>query len=71
VSRRQLKEALIRLNMLDQIENLIKTQDAIIQNWWNEAAYFERYHPIIEEMIPIFNLTPFEVDNIFALADTL
>jgi hypothetical protein len=50
VSRRQLREALIRLNMLSQIESIIRQQDAIIQNWWDEGSYFERYHPMIEAM---------------------
>jgi hypothetical protein len=71
VSRRQLREALIRLNMLTTIESAIRNQNALIQNWWDTAAYFERFHPMIEAMVPVLGLTDSQVDDVFAMADTL
>lgn len=76
VSRRQLKEWLIRAELIDTVEAIIggiqdATEKRIAQNWWTESIEFRRDHPLVAAIAQQIGKSSAEVDAIFQEAAAL
>jgi len=68
---RQFVEALIDLNLIDEVEAAVALGDRKLRNWWEKAQSFERNHPLIVGMGQALDKTPAELDAVFQLGATL
>lgn len=77
VTRRQAKEALIRVGMLSQVETVLETiednvERIIAKNYYEESNEFERDNPILNSLATEhLGMTEGELDDLFRLAETL
>lgn len=75
VTRRQLKEQLIRMDRLHEVEATVSaipgTEGRIARNWWAEAVEFRRDHPLVGSLGGALGLSPAEIDAAFIAAAQL
>lgn len=75
VTRRQLKEQLIRMDRLHEVEATVSaitgTDGRIARNWWAEAVEFRRDHPLVGSLGGALNLSEAEIDAAFIAAAAL
>lgn len=75
VTRRQLKEQLIRMDRIHEVEAAVSaipgTPGRIARNWWAEATQFERAHPLVSQLGASLGLTEAEIDAAFVAAAQL
>jgi hypothetical protein len=71
VTRRQFKQALTRIGLRGAVESAIAAADQDTKDWYNDSLNFERANPLLNAMAAGLGKTPADIDNLFALADTL
>jgi hypothetical protein len=71
VTRRQFKQALTRAGLRATVEAIIAAADQDTKDWYNDSLNFERANPLLNAMAVGMGKTPVDIDNLFALADTL
>lgn len=75
VTRRQLKEQLIRMDRLHEVEATVSaipgTEGRIARNWWAEAVEFRRDHPLVAAIGGTLGLTAAQIDALFVAAAQL
>lgn len=75
VTRRQLKEQLIRMERLHEVEATVSaipgTEGRIARNWWAEAVEFRRDHPLVSAIGGTLGLTAAQIDALFVAAAKL
>jgi hypothetical protein len=71
VTRRQFKQALTRIGLRAAVEAAIAAADQDTKDWYNDSLNFERANPLLNAMAVGMGKTPVDIDNLFALADTL
>lgn len=72
VSRRQAKQALLRADLLDDVDAAIATSaNRAWQIDWADAQEFRRDWPALVAMQPALGLSDAQVDDLFRLAATL
>lgn len=71
VSRAQFILALLRLDLLDDVEAAIATADRATQINYKERLEFDRGYPLIATMAAVLGKTDAEIDALFVLAATL
>jgi hypothetical protein len=73
VTPRQLREALWRIGLLDDVEALIALMDRGTQIRWEYAVVFERNHPQWDQMGSMMDppKTPEDIDAVFMLAGSI
>ena len=70
VSPLQAKVALLNEGLLDDVEGVINDANTspVVKLAWNNATEFRRTSPLIDELSITLNLTPEQVDGLFANA---
>lgn len=63
--------ALTRMNLREQIENIVKNSSQDIKDGWDYATSFDRLNPFILQLGKILNLSYHEVDEVFFLASEI
>lgn len=75
VTRRQLKEQLIRMDRIHEVEATVSAipgvDGRIARNWWAEAVEFRRDHPLVDQLGAALGLSPAEIDAAFVAAAQL
>jgi hypothetical protein len=72
VTRRQFKLALLEIDLLDEVEEIVSTSsDRYLQINWSEAQNFERSNQFVLQMAAALGKTDTETDALFILAGTL
>lgn len=76
VTRRQAREALLDIGLLDDVEMMINempdaTERKRAEIYWLDSAVFERGHPLIVQIGSALGLTEAEIDNLFITAAAL
>ena len=75
VTRRQLKEQLIRMDRIHEVEATVSAipgvDGHIARNWWAEAVEFRRDHPLVEQLGAALGLNSTEIDAAFVAAAQL
>lgn len=75
VTRRQLKEQLIRMDRIHEVEATVSAipgvEGRIARNWWAEAVEFRRDHPLVGQLGAALGLSPAEIDAAFLAAAQL
>ena len=77
VSRLQAKAALLQMELLDQVETLMASLDAMSQLAWREATTFHRLSPLLNALSVYVTwpdgsaLTDADLDQLFLLAETI
>lgn len=76
ISRRQLKEWLIRNDLYDTVVYIIAQiedplEERIALNWWTEAAEIERWHPMVLQITTTLGMNEEQVDDAFRAAGQL
>lgn len=72
ITRRQLKIALLRLGLLDNVESWIAANsDRELKIGFLDADVFERDSPLIEALRDQFNRTDAQIDSLWDTAETL
>lgn len=72
VTPRQMREALLSMALLDQVEALVAASDRATQIRWEYAVEFERTHPSWDAMGAMMDppRTSAEIDDLFRLASS-
>lgn len=76
VTRRQAREALLNIGLLDDVEMAIAniedaTERKRAEIYWLDSATFERAHPMLAQIAGSIGLTDAEIDDLFIEAATL
>jgi hypothetical protein len=76
VTRRQAREALLDIGLLDDVEMVIgsiedATERKRAEIYWLDSATFERAHPMLVQIASAVGLTDAEIDDLFVAAATL
>lgn len=75
VTRRQLKEQLIRMDRIHEVEATVSaipgTEGRVARNWWAEAVEFRRDHPLVASLGAALGLSSTEIDAAFVAAAQL
>lgn len=76
VTRRQAREALLNIGLLDDVEMVIgsiedATERKRAEIYWLDSATFERAHPMLAQIAGAVGLTDAEIDDLFITAATL
>lgn len=76
VTRRQAREALLDIGLLDDVEMMINDMPDAIERkraeiYWLDSAVFERNHPLIVQIGSALGLTDAEIDELFITAAAL
>lgn len=72
VSKAQALQALDNAGLYDQVVETIRNhQVRSVKIWFENANYWERYHPYIQMFGPEFNLTDDDIDDFFIAANQL
>ena len=75
VTRRQLKEQLIRMDRIHEVEATVSaipgTEGRVARNWWAEAVEFRRDHPLVASLGSALGLSSTEIDAAFVAAAQL
>lgn len=67
-TKRQLRLALLDLNLLSTANDFVAAQSEEVQIYWNDSREFYRQHPMIISLSAQFGLTEAQVDDIFIAA---
>lgn len=71
VSPRQIRQALTRFNVRDQVEAAVANGDQDLKDWWEFATVFERNHPMVVNMAVALGISEQDLDAIFMAAGAL
>lgn len=71
VSPRQIRQALTRASLREDVESAIADSDQDTKDWWAWATSFERNHPKVAMMGTALGQTTEQLDALFALAASL
>lgn len=71
VSPRQIRQALTRQNLRNQVETVVATGDQDLKDWWEFSTEFLRYHPQVITVGELLGKTPEELDKLWVLAASL
>jgi len=76
VTRRQAREALLNIGLLDDVEMVInsiedETERKRAEIYWLDSATFERSHPMLIQIASAVGLTDAEIDELFVAAAAL
>lgn len=71
VSARQIKLALLAMDLLDDVDAFAASQDRVVQISWEYAVEFLRGDPMLAAMADAFGMTGEQIDDIFRAAAVL
>jgi len=76
VSRRQLKEWLIQVDLIDEVETALNAipdakQKRLALNWWTESQTFRRDHALVTQLGAVLSLSSAQIDAAFIAASKL
>lgn len=71
VSPRQIRQALTRANLRDQIELAVKSGSQDLKDWWEYSTSFDRSNPQVEIMRVALGVTELQLEALWKLAETL
>lgn len=71
VSPRQIRQALTRARLRQQVEDAVAAGDQDLKDWWEFSAPFERGHPQVAAMTVALGITQRQVEDLWALAGSL
>ncbi len=71
VSPRQIRQALTRAGLRNQVETTISVADRDTKDWWEFATSIERNHPQVVAMSVALGQTEQQIDDLFVLAASL
>lgn len=71
VSPRQIKQALTRAGLRQQVEDAVAAGDQDLKDWYAESTDFERMNQHVLDMAVTLGVTERQLDDLFTLAGTL
>lgn len=71
ISPRQIRQALTRTGLRQQVETAVAAGDQDLKDWWEFATVFEREHPMVVAMGDVLGQTPAKLDALWSLAASL
>jgi len=71
VSPRQIRQALTRFGIRQQVEAAVAAGNQDTRDWWNYANTFERAHPQVIAMATALGVDDASLDQLWAIAATL
>lgn len=77
VTRRQFLQGLTRIGLREQVDtwraalDLTKPADRDMADWYDASLHFERANPQMQDLATSFGMTTAQVDEAFAMMDTL
>lgn len=70
-NQRQIRQALTRVGLRDQVEAIIAVADKDTKDWYDWSPTFERQHPKVIQMGMLLKQTEEQLNDLFKLASTL
>lgn len=70
-NQRQIRQALTRVGLRDQVEAIVAVSDKDTKDWYDWSPTFERYHSKVIQMGALLKQTEEQMDDLFKLASTL
>ena len=70
VTRRQLREALSEMTLLEAVEQAVAASDVKVQIWWQDSANFLKSNEMVQAMAAGLGVTPEALDQLWLLAAT-
>lgn len=71
VSPRQIRQALTKAGLRDEVESAVAGADQDTKDWWEFATAFERQHPMVIAMATALGVTERQLDDLWTLAGSL
>ena len=71
ISPRQIRQALTRSGLRQQVEDVVASGDQDLKDWWEFSTAYERMHPEVVAMGEILGKTPEELDALWELGLSL
>ena len=71
ISPRQIRQALTRAGLREQVEAAVAAGDQDIKDWWEFATSFERLNPQVVAMGEALSVSPESLDQLWVLGATL
>ena len=71
ISPRQIRQALTRAGLREQVEAAVAAGDQDIKDWWEFATTFERTNPQVIGMGEALSVSPESLDQLWVLGATL
>lgn len=71
VSPRQIRQALTRVNLRDQVEAAVAAGDRDIKDWWEFATQVEENHPMVVGTATGLGVGADALHDLFLLAESL
>lgn len=71
VTPRQIRQALTRLGLRDQVEAAVAAADRDVHDWWEFSASFERSHPQVLQVADQLGQSSDQIDALWLLAADL
>lgn len=68
VTRRQLREALSDMTLLEAVEQAVAASDVKVQIWWQDSPHFLKSNEMVQAMATGLGVTPEALDLLWSLA---
>ena len=68
---RQIRMALTRAGLRDQVEAAVTAGDQDLKDWWEFSLSFERNHPLVTNMGSLLGQSEAQLDNLWSIGAAL